>query len=70
MGTLKGEFIVLSLSPTETYLEFNVYDGSGVLVATATGTDTTPVLQGTGQRGINSYGTNSYNSFALYSSES
>lgn len=63
---LKGEFIVKSLSSTETYLEFNVYNNSGVRIATATGTDTTAILQGTGQRGITSYGTNSYSSFVLY----
>jgi hypothetical protein len=67
---LKGEFIVTSLSPTTTYLEFNVYNSGNNLLATATGTDSTPVLQGTGQRGVNSYGTNSYDSFTLYSSGS
>jgi hypothetical protein len=51
-------------------LEFNAYDSGGVLLATITGTDSTPILQGTGQRGINSYRIYGVDSFVLYSSES
>jgi hypothetical protein len=50
-------------------LEFNVYDSGNNLLATATGIDSTPVLQGTGQRGINSYQINGYDNFTLYSDD-
>ncbi|GHV25332.1 hypothetical protein FACS1894176_03550 [Bacteroidia bacterium] len=64
---MKGEFIVNSLWADTTYLEFNVYNLSGDKLLTLTGTDSTPILQTSGQWGINSYDVSMFDDFSLYS---
>ncbi|MDR0608219.1 MAG: hypothetical protein LBG52_07995 [Candidatus Peribacteria bacterium] len=64
---MRGEFIVNSLSEDTTYLEFNVYDMTGNTLATITGTDSTPVLQTSGNWGISAYDRSSFDDFSLYS---
>jgi lysophospholipase L1-like esterase len=67
--TLKIEFIVNSVSPTLTRLTLNVYDSDDLLIASITGEDKYAEVQTTGQRGLNSYFSGTYDDVIFSSRE-